>query len=224
MPRRPRKLALLLVAIGVAACSGRREPQYLDPLLTADRIETISLMPIVDVRDDQFVDVGVVSQVRRLAERTLIDKGYGLVTEVLSKKGKMYPSSELARMNDAELAAIAPEGTRYALVIYLHDVDTDVAELGEATRVLLSGRLVDVANRRAVWHDRAAGESDLGGLLTILSGPSTESEAVYDAVRLLLSTLPTRPKAESSSAASASGRGEQTPSSPPGGMRPERGR
>jgi len=150
----------------------------------------LHLMPIVDVRTDPFDNVAMMQHLRDISVRVLDDKGYTAVPVVLSKDSPAVTSGELARMSDAELAARAPQEARYIVVVYLEDVKTDVDELGETTRVRLGGRLIDVAAAHLLWRDFAYGESDLGGLLTVLSGPATSYEAAYDSVRALFATLP----------------------------------
>jgi hypothetical protein len=98
-------------------------------------------------------------------------------------------------------------------------VQIGVGELGRTTRIKLSGQLVDVAAKRTIWRDTAEGDADLAGLLAVLSGPSSDYEAAYDAARTLFSTLPDRSRH----------RGAESPSTAPaaleapiGSMRPSR--
>ncbi len=186
-----------LIVVSAAGCGARREPIYLDQALAegAYEIGTVALMPVIDVRPDPFGHVQILSHARHASERLLSNKGYTVVLETVSSVEKPLGSAELATMSDAELAELGPPDREYLLYIYVERLEKGYDEFGAESRVTVSGVLFRRSAKQAVWRDRAVGESNLVGLFTVLAGPTTEYEAVYQAIRVLFSTMPDHKKA-----------------------------
>ena len=185
------RLAVAAVCATALACAAVREPVYIDPQLKEQGIDTIALAPIVDARRDRFHGVEIVDYVRGAVERCAIRKGYHVVSTVAREDGPRT-AADLRPLSDAELAALAPEGVRYVLVVTIDQVHPGTDDLDEASRVKLTGRLIDSGSRREVWRDIAQGDADFEGFLGILLGAPGTLEGAGDAARHLLSTLPDR--------------------------------
>jgi hypothetical protein len=191
-----------------AGCATKREPVFAAPQLQTAGIETIAVTPIIDVRADAFRDVEVVGHVRRTVDNVLSEKGYGVMPAGLSHEGERYGASEIGRMTDAQIAAGAPDEVRYVMIVNVDRIEHGAEEEGSTIAVKLTGRLLDVRERRELWRDTAEGDADLGGLLAILTGPAPDYEAAYDATRSLFSTLPDGPRRVRAEAAAYSGQTE----------------
>jgi hypothetical protein len=154
----------------------------------------------------------------------LEEKGYTVTAAGLAHQGERYGASDIGRMTNAQMAAAAPSDLRYLMIVSVDRVTRDVGELGRTIAVKLSGRLVDIREQRELWRDTAEGDSDLAGLLTILTGAAPDYEAAYDASRSLFSTLPDGPRGggRSEPASTLSPQGGSRP--PVGVTRPERER
>jgi len=187
-------LLMLVVCTTVVGCIPRRDPIYIGPELSAEnlQIESIAFMPVIDVRPDPFTYVEISTQTRRVGTRILSRKGYEVIPEVLSTPDRKYTAGELAGMNEEELATLGSPERQTLLFVYVEGLEQGVDERGEGSRVTLSAVLIEKAGGRAIWRDRAVGDSNMTGLLTVLTGPSTEYEAVWAAVRMLFATLPSR--------------------------------
>jgi hypothetical protein len=183
-------IAALALVVGAAACSSGRQPSYEARNLATARIETIAVAPVVDARADKFHDVEVLAAGRRAIERALSEKRYSVVPAQLTRRGEKIGADEVARMSEADLAAAAPKDVRYLLIPSVDSIVRDVGELGKTIDIKVSGRLIDLGERRELWRDTAEGDADLSGLLTVLTGPAPDNVAALDAARSLFSTLP----------------------------------
>jgi hypothetical protein len=181
----------------IGACGPRREPISVDAgLVKGDyAIGTIGLMPVIDVRPDPFENVEVLSHARSATERVLAGKGYTVVGETVATPEAPLAAAELAKLGDAELARLGPADREFFLYIYVERLDKGFDEYGAESRVTVSGVLFRRGSETPVWRDRAVGDSNLTGFFTVFSGPTIEYEAVYQAIRILFSTLPDHKKA-----------------------------
>jgi hypothetical protein len=187
-------LAAALFALVALGCNPARVPEYVSDQFADARLEirTISLMPTIDVRPDPFANVEIGGQARNASKRLLAGKGYQVIADTASAAKETYPSGQLAAMEVAELAELGDAESDAVMYIYVEKLEQGFRDTGEESRVTVSGVLIDRATKKAIWRDRAVGTSNMTGLFTVLTGPSTEYEAVYQALRYLFATLPKR--------------------------------
>ncbi len=186
---RRRLPAVCLVSVCLLGCGGTRAPIELDPDFAATRWSSVALPPIVDVRADRFEQVRVVAQTRDAAERLLRAKGYQVTTVALPDELRALSAAQLREGDPGLLASAFAEQPPPVLLLFLERLEHGGESPGESS-VTISALLLDPAAQKVVWKDRSVGHSSFGGLFTILSGPSTEYEAVYEALRGVLRTLP----------------------------------
>jgi hypothetical protein len=186
-----------MACLFAGACGPRREPIYVDLALAKGdyAIGTVGLMPVIDVRPDPFDNVEVLSHARWASERVLAGKGYTVVGETVATPEAPLAAAELAKMTDAELAQLGPADREFFLYIYVERLDKGFDEYGAESRITISGVLFRRGSEKPIWRDRAVGDSNLTGFFTLFSGPTIEYEAVYQAIRVLFSTLPDQKKA-----------------------------
>jgi hypothetical protein len=208
----------MVTACLLGACSTRK-PVYIAPDIAQIRMPVIRIAPIVDVREHPLQDVQVIIRVRNAVEVALGEKGYLVAPVSFSREDQRVSAGDLAAMDDADLARLAPPDTSHLMVVSLDRLENDVDELGRTSRIKLSGRLIDVAREKAIWRDTTQGDSDLGGLLSVLSGSSPTLEASYDAARSLFATLPDGERRKQSPGRATAAPGEQAPI-PAGSLRP----
>ncbi len=157
-------------------------------------IRNLQLMPVVDIRPDPFDAVNVATQLRSASKRVLERQGYQVSLEPVSTPERPVSAAELRRMDAAQISELAPAGHRYLLVLYVERLDRGYQVTGESSRVRIRGRIVDAEERAEIWHDSASAESALTGILSVLTGPGTKYEALYQAARNLFRSLPDRRK------------------------------
>jgi len=184
--------ALALVAL-LGACAPAREPLLLSDQFDPSLVRKIALPPIVDVRPDRFEQVLATVRARHAALRVLSDKGYRVEEVELPERLRSMSPLEASNAPPELLASAFSGLDAYVLLLFLERLDREGEGPGE-TSVTISAMLLDPRAGRALWGDRSAEHSTLGGLLTVLSGGSAGYEAVYQAVRGVLRTLPSRPQ------------------------------
>ncbi len=188
--------ALALVAL-VGACAPMRDPLLLSEQFDPSLVRKIALPPIVDVRPDRFEQVLATVRARHAALRVLSDKGYRVEEVELPERLRSMSPLEVSAASPELLASAFAGLDTYVLLLFLERLDREGEGPGE-TSVTISAILLDLRAGRALWRDRSAEHSTLGGLLTVLSGGSAGYEAVYQAVRGVLRTLPSKPQAAGS--------------------------
>jgi len=180
----------LLAAVVVAAGCASREPIHLAPDFADLRIDRIVVMPVIDVRFERFEHVRLVSYVREVVHKVVSKKGYTAVPGSFAGEDGAAIAAELPKMTVDQLAELGPPDATTLLYVYFEDLKTDYDTGGDEARITLSAVLIDKATRSELWRDRGIGVSHLGGLLSLASPPSSEYEAVYNAVKDLFLTLP----------------------------------
>ena len=121
-------------------------------------------------------------------------RGYLVSIEAISSPERQVSAGEIAKMDVRELSGLAPADQRYLMFLYIDLLDRGYDTRGERSRVRVRGRLVDAEAKIELWRDEATAESALTGMLSVLSGPGTDFEALYQAARNLFLTLPDRKK------------------------------
>lgn len=194
------RAALAAVAVVIAVpvaltsgCSSTRKVTVSQALIDRN-IRNLQLMPVIDTRPDPFDSVTVATQLRTASRRVLERRGYQVSLEPVSTPKRPVAAAELLRMDDAQISELAPPGHRYLLLLYVERLDRGYEVTGESSRVRIRGRIVDAEQRSEIWRDAASAESALTGILSVLTGPGTRYEALYQAARNLFQSLPDRRK------------------------------
>ena len=96
----------VVLSSAVVSCTPSRVPEYLSADLAEDKIDitSISLMPVIDAREDPFDHVNIASQARSASKRLLSARGYVVVPDMASTPAHSLSSGDLAAMSDAERA------------------------------------------------------------------------------------------------------------------------
>jgi hypothetical protein len=197
VPTRPRSLhALLVVAVlaAVVVASGctSREPIHLVPDFAEHGIDRIVVMPVIDRRFERFEHVRLTTYLRDVVHRALEKKGYTAIAGSIAGEDGASVAATLPTMSVSQLAELGPPEAKTLLYVYFDELKTDYDTGGDEARIKISAVLIDKATRSELWHDRGVGVSHLGGLLSLASPPSSEYEAVHNAVKDLFLTLPKR--------------------------------
>jgi hypothetical protein len=184
-------LALLLAAamLPVGACSVTREPLALDETLRPEDVDEIVILPVIDARPSQLDQVQIARNVGDATVRMLRERGY-FVLEAEAFRQRPSGPLDLDVADAARLSPLAPEDSKFFLVVQVQRLDRQMAEAGETYDAQLAAVLVDRVNGRVVWRDVATASSTLSGVLTVFSRGSRQYEAAVNATRALVDTLP----------------------------------
>ena len=179
---------MVSVALLVASCGFEHQPIHLDKGFAESSAARVAVLPVVDARIDRFDHQIVVRNVRDAVIRFLEARNYGV--DRLRAAATALPA-DLNEATVEELAGLAPADTELFLLVQVDRLElADTGELGDSYEMRLSGVLIDPRIPAVLWQDRARGESNLTGLLTILARGSKRYEAANNAARRLLATLP----------------------------------
>lgn len=187
-------VVITMPVILTGGCSSTRQRVSVSQALIDRDIRNLQLMPVIDTRPDPFDTVNVATQLRAASKRVLERQGYLVSLEPISTPERPVSAAELVRMDAAQISDLAPPGHRYLLLLYVERLDRGYQVTGESSRVRIRGRIVDAEERAEIWHDSASAESALTGILSVLTGPGTRYEALYQAARNLFRSLPNRKK------------------------------
>ncbi len=185
------RAAIVSLVVLSSSCAPAREPLFFSKQFDPAAVRTVALPPIVDVRADRFEHVLATVRARHAAERVLSTKGYTVEEIELPEQIRSMTPLEASRISAEPLARAFAGVDTHVLLIFLERLEQEGEGPGQ-TSVTISAVLLDPRNQRVLWRDRSAEHSTLGGLLTVLSGGSASYEAVYQAVRGVLRTLPAR--------------------------------
>ncbi|MEE8311729.1 MAG: hypothetical protein V3R77_05690 [Candidatus Binatia bacterium] len=187
-------LALVMGAGLAAGCGAKREPVYASPKLAQSDVRTLQLMPVIDTRPDPFDAVTAANQFRSASKRVLEGRGYLVSIEAISSSERQVSAGGIAKMDIRQLSDLAPPDQRYLMFLYIDQIERGYDTRGERSRVRVRARLIDAQVQAEMWRDEASAESALMGMLSILSGPGSDYEALFQAARNLFLTLPDRKK------------------------------
>jgi len=151
------------------------------------------LMPITDERAPEPDVVDVSHDVRSAAVRLLRKRGYvATPRDELEKDGMAAPAT-LMGATGKDLAALGPRDAGSLVFLAVDRVEESYGYGGEEYRVVVSGIVVDPKTTAIVWRGKGTGTTSLGGFLRIFAPQSTAYDAVYEAVRDLVRSLPKGP-------------------------------
>lgn len=170
------------------------------PSFPAERVATIDILPVADVRTiDRGSSVMTATLTREAAASLLREKGYAASA---SGDALAATASTMSAADVLEVTAIADRSLRaegFVLAVAVEETSPDVVVAPSTVRVALRGVIVDVADRVVVWSGASVAEAgSLSGAIA-MSPSATLYAAIYQAMRALLADLPMRPSAVSRS-------------------------
>jgi hypothetical protein len=184
-------IAISLAALASSGCVSNRTPLMMDAQLDGADIEEIVVLPVLDSRPSRFDHVQVARNVAEATVRYLRERGYFTLTADTFRQPPPEPFDVYLATPD-QLSALAPEDSRYFLLVSVERLEPGVDEGGQTYDAKLAAVMVDKEKNRVVWRDVATASSSLSGVLTVFSKGSRQYEAAVNASRALVDTLPDR--------------------------------
>lgn len=186
---------ILSICLGMLfyGCASTRVPLYIEPDFSNRKIDTIALMPMVDVRKDKTAaNIDPERYVRKPVEKLLTKKGYSVVMASHFKEGADITAEAIAEMDEKELATLGPPESAHLFLFYLEDLSTSYVILAKTSKIEASAVLVDKAHGQYLWRDKCVESVGQGGLISGLL--PTQGEAVQLCLSKMLSSLPEHSK------------------------------
>ncbi len=206
-PRTPESVLLLLLVCGALLGSGCAtqtpfKPDFLANDFAPSDIDTLTVMPAVDLRKDRSVAIEPKELQDRMLLRPTISssrrpwsleaKGYTQVVQVDSISDvASITEDNLAEPKPEWIKSLGPDAARWVLLFTLDDL-VSASTFGHAITVKCSGYLFDKNTARLVWRHRAVMEFGAGGLVGVLSKSRSEKEVLEHCVARLMMQLPPR--------------------------------
>lgn len=182
---------ILSICLGMLlyGCASTRVPLYIEPDFSNRKIDTIALMPVVDVRKDKTAaNIAPEGGVRKPIEKLLTKKGYSVAMVSRFKDGADLTAEAIAEMDEKELATLGPQESAYLFLFYLEDLSTSYVVLAKTSKIEASAVLVDKARGQYLWRDKCVESVGQGGLISGLL--PTQGLVVEQCLSKMLSGLP----------------------------------
>lgn len=182
---------ILSICLGMllSACASARVPLFLEPDFTNRKIDTIALMPIVDVRKDKTAaEIDPEGDVRIQLEKLLTKKGYSVAMVSRFKDGAELLPDAITEMDEKDLATLGPPESAHLLLFYLEDLSTSYVVLAKTSKIEASAVLLDKARGQYLWRDKCVESVGQGGLISGFL--PIQGMAVEQCLSKMLSGLP----------------------------------
>jgi len=189
----PSVLSLVCAIVLASAAGGcaqqKRAPLVLDETVRPEEIDEVVVLPVIDARPSRFEQVQVARNVEDATVRFLRERGYFTLS---ASQFRQRPSGplDLHVAGPDQLLPLAPEDTRYFMLVQVESLQPGMDESGQTYDARLAAVLVDKQRGRVLWRDVATASSTLSGVLTVFSRGSRQYEAAVNASKLLVQTLP----------------------------------
>lgn len=184
-----RFIALTVIVTGCVTTP--KVPIHLDPAFSERQIDSITLLPVVDVRKDKSFDIDM-SKIRDRIRRILEKRGY-MVSAPSAFAAEAQPTpDEISEMSVAELSELGSPSSKALLFIFLEDISSSYVVLGYTFKIEASASLIDKESRSLLWRDKGIGTSGQGGLISGLMQGLNRSEAISICINTMLESFPRR--------------------------------
>ena len=155
-------------------------------------IESIALLPVLDVRVDKKSSVDL-QKMRKQVASILRKKKYA-VTEAENAGGAgEILEEDLQEAKPDWIKGLGPSDARWVMIVGLSDIATKIT-LGSTTNVEVMAFLYDKQTATLVWKNKGIGQAGQGGLVGIAMKGLSKGEAFSNALNNLLAAIPKREK------------------------------
>jgi len=167
-------------------------PIYSDLQLEEMKIETVTLMPVVDRRVDKSYNINLESSIGDKVAKKLQKKGYTVIRPGAFSDTLEFTNEDVAEMEARELGAIGTAETDYMLLVYLDDASSKTA-LGYSFKMEATGLLLKKQTAAMLWKDKGIGSQGQGGLAGCMMSSMVKGEAINACLTDMLSSFPNAP-------------------------------
>jgi hypothetical protein len=192
----------LVVAAGCASLdlSPSSVETWSGPPFPAERVATIDILPVADVRTiGRGASVMTATLTREAAASLLRERGYATSAsgDALAATARRMSAAEVLEVTAVTDRCACSDG--FVLAIAVEQTSPDIGVAPATVRVALRGVIVDVADRVVVWSGASVAETGSLSRAIATSPSAALHAAIHQAMRALLADLPMRPSAASSS-------------------------
>ncbi|MFQ5992743.1 MAG: hypothetical protein ACE5NA_09945, partial [Nitrospiraceae bacterium] len=179
-----------LVILMVFGCALARTPIYLDPSFRPMDVQTITVLPAQDSREDhqvQLDETDLQKLVAQVLDRILQEKHYQVTfsSKLLAKQ--CFETEDSASVAGPCVRTLKSQKATWVLLVFLEDLQKRTAS-GSGVSAKFSGLLVDTANGKVVWRDFGYKRMGQGGMVGIAMSGLLDTTVLNESVKDLMST------------------------------------
>ena len=191
--RTGKALASLMIFL-LAACATAPTPEYVAENLNAEAVGQLYILPIVDHRIDQSKNLKLDKKLyaKRISKRVKKAR-YDFTMEKNRATISSVTRDALEDMEPEMITNLGPAGSRWVLLLVLHDSDSKLT-FGSTASAEVTGFLIDKDTHAVLWQNKELGETAHGGLFGVMVKGMMQEEAVVFALDKVLKGLPRREK------------------------------
>lgn len=165
---------LLLPFLTVAIfCAPKLAPEYLSPQYEQLRPATVTLLPVVDCREETVGELNLETQVRRPVKNILEKKGYRVVMADFTTEEGPLSAKNILEMNFDELSQFGTVESDAIVIVYLTKFASH-SKLDYCHEFIMEARVSMISKDRQIelWRDQTLRHVGLSG--PSLPGPGAE--------------------------------------------------
>lgn len=176
-----------------AGCATTRMPIKLDPTFAEQKIESISLLPIIDRRKDTSVNMDLEYEIGTRAQKKIEQLGYRTVRIEAPLNLDRTGLGRLMEMDPSFIASLGPSDADAVMAIYVDDTLSSYVLISYAFKIESMGTLVSKEKSIELWRDKGIGNAGQAGLISGLLQGLNRVGALDICVYGMLATLPKGP-------------------------------
>jgi hypothetical protein len=183
--------ALAMVALFTSCAGPGKTAAHQSARFTPAEVDQITVLPVVDLRQDKTVDIDLTHIVHGRAKSLLKSKKYEVLLSSDPSAVAGLTEEDLRAKDCPSLEHIQPTGARWIMVFAVHDV-TRKLTFGSTGGAELTGYFFDRQNGEQLWRDKGVGRAGQGGLLGMAMIGMMSGEALRAAANDCLITFPSK--------------------------------
>jgi len=162
------KLYLVVsLGLGLVLTGCTRTPLYIDKGFLEKPIDTVTLLPVVDIRKDKTAaTINAETDVRKPIEKLFAKKGYAVRIADSFTDGAQPVPDAIVEMDVSELAKLGPTDSQNLFIFYLEDLSTSYVVMQKTSKIEASAMIVDKKNHRYLWKDKCVASVGKWGLIS----------------------------------------------------------
>ena len=154
--------------------------------------KTVSLVPIVDARDDKKASVNF-DKLQEKAQKILENKGYEVTLAEASDALSGVNTDDLKEATPDFVRGLGSPRDRWVMVLCLNDVASKMT-FGSTGNAEMTGFLFDKQSGKLAWSNKGIGQAGQGGLAGMMMKGMMKGEALAGALWHVLSSVPPQPR------------------------------
>ena len=176
----------------VSACAtAAKTPLQLAPGFQFATIDTIEVLPPVDVRADKSVSVNLHKQILAPVTKNLTKKGYRVTEHANRELVDEFTEDDIREAKPEWIKRLGSPNSRWVVIMCLVDVRTKLT-FGSTGNAEIAGYLFDKRENRVAWRDKGVGQVGQGGLIGMVMKSGMDNSAISAALASVMASFPKR--------------------------------